>query len=427
MAARERFAATAAAASGGTPVPTLPLDVMREKLFTLLPADARGRASCVCRLWRDAAADPALWTTLDVSRTGGTWLQLRRAPLLLGASRRAAGALVALDVSGILPEARRFETLLDVVRANAASLRTLRTFVDVSVEWRELEALVAAAPNLATLRVAGLHGDAEKLMPFLQQEPSDANPTVLHFDALDVSMPTYLVDGFDVDVALVALVGALRGRRFSSLTVTGDWADTAHTQEIGRAAFEELVDLALECRLSRMHFCNGGLTRVCVPGLVRLLADDTDIRELSVHNMGNNRLLEDEATAAQLSAALRASTTLHEFGVNEIRMGVATATVMLTAAVGHRSLRVLYIGVESRGVQDPELWRRFQNALHALVVANAPSLQTLEITIDGEGEDDNRRLNNSPHCVACRRAVGVALRSNTHLTVVECLQVTLRG
>ena len=421
MAAQRRFAASGTA---GTPTPTLPLDVLRERLFILLPADARGRASCVCKLWRDAAEDPALWATLDISRTGGTWVHLRKQALLLGASRRAAGTLVDLDVSGVLPEQRRFESLLDVVRANGASLRTLRTYVDVSVRPMQLEALLAAAPNLATLHINCLTGEAEKLMPLLQQELPNAHPVVLRFDELTATMPTYVFEGFDVDAQVLALARALRGRRFSCFIISGDWADVPHTLPIGSAAFNALVDVILECRISSMQFSNAGLTRVCVPGLMRLLAEDSEIRELTVNNMGNNRLL-NEATAAQLSAALRENTSLRAFDVSAIRMGVAAATVMLTAAVGHRSLRTLYIGVETGGDEDPEILRRFRNALHALIAANTPTLQTLEITIDGDDADDP--LDNSPHCVACRKAVVVALRSNTHLTVVECFRETLRG
>jgi hypothetical protein len=40
-------------------------------VFLALPADARGRASCVCRAWRDLLTQPSLWTRLtmsDVSR-----------------------------------------------------------------------------------------------------------------------------------------------------------------------------------------------------------------------------------------------------------------------------------------------------------------------------------------------------------------------
>jgi len=45
---------------------SLPLP-LAQRIFLALPADARGRASCVCRAWRDALAEPALWTRLDMS------------------------------------------------------------------------------------------------------------------------------------------------------------------------------------------------------------------------------------------------------------------------------------------------------------------------------------------------------------------------
>jgi len=34
------------------------------QVLRLLPQDVRARAACVCRVWRDAAADPALFATL---------------------------------------------------------------------------------------------------------------------------------------------------------------------------------------------------------------------------------------------------------------------------------------------------------------------------------------------------------------------------
>ena len=36
-------------------------------VFLALPPDARGRACCVCRAWRNALAEPTLWTRLDMS------------------------------------------------------------------------------------------------------------------------------------------------------------------------------------------------------------------------------------------------------------------------------------------------------------------------------------------------------------------------
>jgi hypothetical protein len=45
---------------------SLPLPLAR-RIFLALPVDARGRASCVCRAWRDVLAAQSLWTRLDMS------------------------------------------------------------------------------------------------------------------------------------------------------------------------------------------------------------------------------------------------------------------------------------------------------------------------------------------------------------------------
>ena len=78
----------------------LQLPLMR-LVFLALPPDARGRACCVCRAWRDALAEPALWTRLDmclVPVDGQRFLAVLR-----GAARcwpRARVALPAKAVAG---------------------------------------------------------------------------------------------------------------------------------------------------------------------------------------------------------------------------------------------------------------------------------------------------------------------------------------
>ena len=44
----------------------------------VLPVDARARAACVCRAWRDFLADPALWQVLDLTLAGGTCCLVKR-------------------------------------------------------------------------------------------------------------------------------------------------------------------------------------------------------------------------------------------------------------------------------------------------------------------------------------------------------------
>jgi hypothetical protein len=50
-------------------------------LFLLLPPDARLHCACVCRAWRAAASERALWHSLDLSpATGGLSSPLLAAP-----------------------------------------------------------------------------------------------------------------------------------------------------------------------------------------------------------------------------------------------------------------------------------------------------------------------------------------------------------
>lgn len=118
---------------------------MAGRIFTLLPADARGRACCVCRGWRAVLADPSLWSCLVDDGLRGD-----PAPLLLGASRRACGLLHRLNVSCYTSNWQA--AYLEVATANADSLHELRVGrSSFSIPVPSLEALVRAAPNLQVL------------------------------------------------------------------------------------------------------------------------------------------------------------------------------------------------------------------------------------------------------------------------------------
>jgi hypothetical protein len=49
---------------------SLPLP-LAQRVLLALPPDARGRACCVCRAWRDALAEPSLWTRLHKAEISG--------------------------------------------------------------------------------------------------------------------------------------------------------------------------------------------------------------------------------------------------------------------------------------------------------------------------------------------------------------------
>jgi len=74
------------------------------QVLRLLPLDVRARAACVCRTWRDAAADPALFATLWLDDSSAGELNNK---ILARLCARAGAALreLRLDVPGRLCEA----------------------------------------------------------------------------------------------------------------------------------------------------------------------------------------------------------------------------------------------------------------------------------------------------------------------------------
>jgi hypothetical protein len=120
-------------------------------IFTLVPAETRLRCREVCKPWRDGALKDgsAAWAHL-VLRTDHEEPdpEVDDSSLLRAAAARAHGALEVLDV-------RRCEymsdVLLQVVAANAATLRELHTSFLWLVDNNKAEALLHAAPLLRVL------------------------------------------------------------------------------------------------------------------------------------------------------------------------------------------------------------------------------------------------------------------------------------
>lgn len=93
-------------------------------ILALVPADSRCRAACVCRSWRAALADGALWQHLDLSAGGGVEAPVGAAALLACVERLRGQGLLTLDLTGCadVPEF----SLLDMAHRYRASLRVLR-------------------------------------------------------------------------------------------------------------------------------------------------------------------------------------------------------------------------------------------------------------------------------------------------------------
>jgi hypothetical protein len=91
-------------------------------LSAWLPVDSRARACCVCRAWRAALAEPALWTRLDLPEESGVARGLNPDAMLNGAARRARGQLHSLDISSG-PRSYSTAMLLEVLAAARRALR----------------------------------------------------------------------------------------------------------------------------------------------------------------------------------------------------------------------------------------------------------------------------------------------------------------
>ena len=131
------------------------------RVFALLPADARARAACVRRGWRDALATSSAWLHLDLSESSGVAVKVNCA-VFEAAAACAGGQLVTLDVSGARG-AICDKALVAVVKQNAVALRELRAIKfheggnpmllpqDVLRCAALTRALLAAAPHLRVL------------------------------------------------------------------------------------------------------------------------------------------------------------------------------------------------------------------------------------------------------------------------------------
>jgi hypothetical protein len=139
------------------------------------------------------------------------------------------------------------------------------------------------------------------------------------------------------------------------------------------------------------------------PALARLLGGNT-LANLSIND--EHRLL-DAPAAALLANALRANTSLTALTFSiDLLHDAAAAAELFSALTAHPRLRLLDLSwnePRDGGMQAAEAGA----ALAALLLANAPVLQTLEIEFCDLGD-------------AGMGPVVEALRHNTHLTKLDC-------
>ena len=381
---------------------SLPL-VLAQRIFLALLVDERARACCVSRAWRDALADPALWTRLDMSGVR-PWRPLL--PMLLGALDRARGELLALDLS------QRYvaqDDLLPVLTANAGSLRELHLrFVrpphdpDNVNDTPTVEAVVAAAPLLQVLTVEFIHCTGFQAPRTLRAQPPFAplqmrRTLAVHFE--DVRNKVEAMERFRPFAD--ALADAALQPALQRLYIWN--ADTAIPELMGA-----LADAVVARRLSELTLVD------CMPPaaapLARLLANGS----LSIFNLHPGDPYTGKLTVPQFDAAgaalvadtLRVNTTLTALDIRraDLCLDVRVACALLGGLVGHRSLRELRLHGEET---DEEDCGAFGAALAALIAADAPALHVLDCVNNALGD-------------AGMAPIVEALPLNHHLRELDC-------
>ena len=359
------------------------------RIFRLVPADARARAALVCRAWRDAIAEPRVWTHLDLLPSSGVRVPVTDT-VLRGAAARARGQIEMLSLS---PSAVSSAELLEVVTDNADSLRELHgltaDFWQHTWDADLVEQIARAAVQLRILEVSVHVKGAVALRMVCKDEPYGA----LRLRDLEV------IDTTPQD--LLALATEIERRREPLHRLVLLFAPL-QTLEV----LDAVAKIALACRVSQLMLLDCGLSQASVPSLTRILRGGnlTSLKLVCTDSNFYGVPLFDAAAALQFADAVAAHRTLLRLRLVSARLWhhPAAAAAVLRAVTGHPTLQELE--VRDRYIPDPAAAGA---ALGALVAANAPALCSLWVSGTPLGDVGMRPLL-------------VALATNTHLQLLIC-------
>ena len=353
-------------------------------IFNALPPRCRLLCRGVCRAWRAALSDAALWEHLEVCVDE---VESGNIPsMLLAAAALARGGLHTLSVCGHAHgNALDYTVLLDrvvlpIVRENASSLRTLRLLpYFFGLKAREAQQLLAAAPLLETL-----HTD-------LAFEDADG---AAELRAVLCGCPPFGVSTLKLrSLECVTTNDAISAAAFA--------ADAElHAGDHGAP---EADPRALGAPQLLLH---DGTRRAFLPLLARLIRGGLEKLKIRPEERGFLDLFSDSAEVKDFADACRASTTLDVLKLNGANVFTHTdgahGVALLAALTGHPTLR--YLSLEHNAVPAAAT-ARVGTALGTLVAADAPALDFLQVGSCNLGD-------------AGMSAVADALPRNTHLTTL---------
>jgi hypothetical protein len=328
-------------------------DSLALRILSLVPVDTRLRCSEVRRDWRRLLGSAAAWTRLNLSPAGcATCRAASEEVLLRGFAAKAAGALAFLDVSGRaeLPVA----ALLDVVAANAATLKTLRATV------RRVNSKVSSGFSVRSRAALTRRAGAQTLV--LREDHNDYTPH--SSGSLTLSDAAALLDA--------APQMMLR----APVRCTAADAPRLLNEE---APFDRL-------RLWRLS-------------LIDTLQSTADEAVSSLRSFAGVRAGQSippppvDECITPLAAALRANNSLTWLDVDAIvtRKSVAALAVLTEALTAHPSLRVLRLTLSDSTLHNfDRILERDDVALRALcalVEADSAALRELRLWGEAMGDD----------------------------------------
>jgi hypothetical protein len=257
------------------------------------------------------------------------------------------------------------------VRANAGALTELRLW-----GGQQLAQLFGAARIEALLRAAPLLRCFETDLDCQHIADADALGRLLRnervFAPLRVRKAWLRLDAAARDEASVRALAASLAAHASLQEVTLQRAPLR-----ALPALDAVVDAALAVRLHSLSLIGCALSAQSAPALARLLRGGA-LTALHVWNSGGQLL--DEPSAALLGDALRANSTLTALRLDRCGLWhqLPATVLLLNALTGHGSLRALNISHNDAHGAGHEA--AAGAALSALVAANAPALEELNVS-----------------------------------------------
>ena len=401
-AAQERYAAAAAAA------PVLPcagLEALPEdvqcRIFLATPADARMRASGVCRSWAAFLKAPKLWQTLDLSPSGGVARGAVSSSLLCAAAARACGTLHTLDVSDCLrcggdtekdakevPTYVSMQALATVLAANARTLRVLRALCGASLceseasglsglQWPKLFRLLRAAPLLDALHadVACLPDQALDLVRCAGSALSLRLRRLVHEPFQHHGVSPELLASLGTHASLCELV-LEHGVHLEGEECVGALALRTNVTGLGLSVgFEALKDTTLPQLLEQLFVADGPLRSL------RLFFCE----DLKDQNAGGGRSPEPGSTSAQALGEVLAALPLRALSADwyeGTERDSGTAATLVARLRGHGTLQRLWLRhLPDDGFMNPAA-REYAPRLLTLLLGDAPALTSLYISSD---------------------------------------------